>query len=158
MLGDSLQAPHMQGRNGDTRHCRAQSTLALGTGSWDVQDTHTSQRGSSTALQQAHKMCLWGTQTVPLGHTRCHGASERARVQAPVPRLNSTKGDHAQRRLMEPLMDPGTAESTTGVLPVPVLSPSFPCPAVAHFHPLPHGENTLKGSAGVFATTGDTHL
>lgn len=156
MLGDSLQAPHMQGRNGGTAGHRAPWHWALAAGT--CRDTHTSQRGSSTALQQAHKMCLWGTQTVPLGHTRCHGASERARVQAPVPRLNSTKGDHAQRRLMEPLMDPGTAESTTGVLPVPVLSPSFPCPAVAHCHPLPHGENTLKGSAGVFATAGDTHL
>lgn len=63
--GGSLQAPHIQGRKWGTQHCKAQSTLALGTG---YQDVHTRARtptprtgayvpgGTSTAQQQAHKM------------------------------------------------------------------------------------------------------
>lgn len=71
MPGGSLQAPHMQSRKGG--HPTLQGTEHLGTGHWlpgrahACRDTHASHwctyvpGGTSTALQQAHKMWLWGT-------------------------------------------------------------------------------------------------
>lgn len=95
--------------------------------------------------------CGSGAHTVPTCQRVCTRASPSARV-------NSMKGGHAQTRLPGPCMDTGMDESTTGMLPVPVLPPSSLCTAVAHFHPCPHGGQRHMGSAGVFATAGGMHL
>lgn len=112
--GGSLKAPHMQGRQGG--HPKLQGTEHPGPGHWlpgrahACRDAHTLHQGThipggtSTAQQQAHKMWLWGT----------HSAKAPLSVQAPAPRVNSMRGDHAQTGLMGPLMDTSMAESTTG--------------------------------------------
>lgn len=140
VLGDSQQAPHMQGRNGgapNTAGHRAPWHWALaartctrvqGCPQLTLVHTHSGWHQQGTAA---------GTQNVALGHTRCQRASERVCVQAPVPRVNVVEGHQAHTGLMGPLTDTGMTESVTGVLPLPVLPASSPCTAVAHFHPCP---------------------